>query len=70
LRDIAAPGASTASTVTSLTPLFAVAVRAALVGEQVCWNQRVEALIVLTGIAHSQGRLPLALRPRSAAVTG
>jgi drug/metabolite transporter (DMT)-like permease len=56
-RVIAAAGASTASAVTYLTPLFAVAVGVAFLGEQVSWNEPIGALIVLAGIAQSQGRL-------------
>lgn len=61
-RVIAAVGASTASAVTYLTPLFAVAVGVAFLGEQVSWNEPIGALIVLAGIAHSQGRLRMRLR--------
>lgn len=61
-RVIAAAGASTASAVTYLTSLFAVAVGVAFLGEHVTWNEPLGALIVLAGIAHSQGRLPIRRR--------
>lgn len=50
-------GATTASTVTYLTPLFAVVVGAAFLGESVSWYEPLGGLIVLFGVALSQGRL-------------
>ena len=49
-------GPSTASTVTYLTPLFAIAVGVAFLGETVVWHQPVGGLLVLLGVAVSQGR--------------
>ena len=55
-RVIAAAGAATASAVTYLTPVVAVAVGLAFLDERVTANQVLGALIVLAGIAASQGR--------------
>lgn len=50
-------GATTASSVTYLTPVVAALVGVAFLGEKLTWNQPVGALIVLTGVAISQGHL-------------
>ncbi|TWJ25331.1 DMT family transporter [Micromonospora endolithica] len=55
LRNIRLAGASTASTVTYLIPVFAVLVGAVVLDERVTWHQPVGALIVLLGVAVSQG---------------
>ena len=55
-RVIAAAGAATASAVTYLTPVVAVAVGVAVLGEHVAWYQPVGAGIVLAGVAAGQGR--------------
>lgn len=47
--------ATTASTVTYLTPLVAVVAGAALLGEQITWNQPVGGVIVVLGAATAQG---------------
>lgn len=57
-RNIRVAGASTASMVTYIVPLFAVVVGVLVLSEQVEWYQPVGALVVLAGIAVSQGRLP------------
>jgi drug/metabolite transporter (DMT)-like permease len=49
-------GPSTASTATYLIPLFAIVVGVAFLGEHVSWNEPVGGLIVLIGVACSQGR--------------
>jgi drug/metabolite transporter (DMT)-like permease len=65
-------GATIASTVTYVIPLFATACGVALLGEGVAWNEPVGALVVLGGVAIAQGRLPRGsrntaiLRPRRA----
>jgi drug/metabolite transporter (DMT)-like permease len=65
-------GATIASTVTYLVPLFATACGVALLGEGVVWNEPLGALIVLLGVALAQGRLRIraersaSLRPRRA----
>jgi drug/metabolite transporter (DMT)-like permease len=59
-----AAGATTASTVTYLVPVFSTVLGAVVLGETVHWNQPVGAAVLLTGIAISQGRLKR-LRPRS-----
>src|SRR4029077_18928736 len=67
-------GATIASTVTYLVPLFAAACGVLLLGEGLDWNEPVGAFVVLLGVAISQGRLRLAprrapaLRPRRAEV--
>lgn len=55
---VAGWGATNASTVTYLTPIVGVALGIALLGEAISWNEPVGALIVVLGIAISQGRLP------------
>jgi len=65
-------GATIASTVTYLIPLFASAWGVVALGEGVAWNELLGALVVLTGVALAQGRLSIrtrnirALRPRRA----
>jgi Permeases of the drug/metabolite transporter (DMT) superfamily len=54
---IRAAGPSTASTVTYLTPLFAVVVGAIFLGESVTWYEPVGGLVVLFGVAVAQGRI-------------
>lgn len=54
---VASWGATNASTVTYLTPLVGVVAGAAALGEQMTWNQPVGAVIVLVGVAVTQGRL-------------
>jgi drug/metabolite transporter (DMT)-like permease len=54
---VAGWGATNASTVTYFTPLVGVVLGAVVLGEAVAWNEPVGALIVITGIALSQGRL-------------
>jgi drug/metabolite transporter (DMT)-like permease len=50
-------GATAASTVTYLVPVFATAAGVALLGERLTWNEPVGGLLVLLGVAASQGRL-------------
>lgn len=59
-RVITASDATTASTVTYLTPLVAVLVGAGVLGEHVTWNQPVGGVLVVLGAAVAQGLL----RPR------
>jgi drug/metabolite transporter (DMT)-like permease len=61
---IATAGATTASSVTYLTPLVAAVVGVGLLGERLTWNQPAGALVVLAGVALAQGRLG-ALQRRS-----
>jgi drug/metabolite transporter (DMT)-like permease len=49
--------ATIASSVTYLTPVFAVVVGAAFLGESVSWNEPVGALLILIGAALAQDRL-------------
>ncbi|SCG59262.1 DMT family transporter [Micromonospora coxensis] len=55
LRNIRVAGASTASTVTYLIPVFAVLIGALALGERLNWHQPVGALVVLLGVAVAQG---------------
>lgn len=54
---VAVAGASTASSVTYLTPLVAAAVGVTLLDERISWHEPVGALIVLVGVGLAQGRL-------------
>lgn len=64
LRNIELIGASGASTVTYVIPVFAVLIGVTALGERVLWYQPLGALTVLLGVAVSQGLLR---RPRPAA---
>lgn len=55
LRVVRLAGATTASTVTYLIPLFATLVGVVVLGERVTWYQPVGAAVVLLGVAVSQG---------------
>jgi drug/metabolite transporter (DMT)-like permease len=57
LRNIRLIGASAASTVTYLIPVFAVLIGVSVLDEHLAWNQPVGALIILIGVAVSQGPL-------------
>jgi drug/metabolite transporter (DMT)-like permease len=60
-------GATAASTVTYLVPVFATMAGVGLLGERLTWNEPVGGLLVLLGVAASQGRLRrAALRPTGA----
>jgi drug/metabolite transporter (DMT)-like permease len=50
-------GATAASTVTYLVPVFATVAGVVLLSEQLTWNEPVGGLLVLLGVAASQGRL-------------
>ncbi|WAA66246.1 DMT family transporter [Microbacterium oxydans] len=54
---VGAWGATNASTVTYLTPVVGVVLGVIVLAEQVSWNEPVGALIVVLGIAITQGRL-------------
>ncbi|GIJ30399.1 transporter [Micromonospora qiuiae] len=69
LRNIRIVGATTAATVTYLIPVFAVLIGVAVLGERLTWHQPVGALIVLLGVAVSQGLLGRRRRPASPAAT-
>jgi drug/metabolite transporter (DMT)-like permease len=61
-------GATTASTVTYLIPLFSTVLGVAVLGEALNWNQPVGAVVVLAGVAVAQGLLRIPSRsPRAAA---
>jgi drug/metabolite transporter (DMT)-like permease len=57
LRNIRLAGASTASMVTYVIPVVATLVGVVVLGEALEWYQPVGAVIVLTGVAVSQGVL-------------
>jgi drug/metabolite transporter (DMT)-like permease len=65
LRVIRVAGASTSSSVTYLMPVVATIVGVLVLGEHLAWNQPVGALVVLAGVAVSQGLF--GSRPRDAA---
>jgi drug/metabolite transporter (DMT)-like permease len=62
-------GATTASTVTYLTPVVATAAGVVLLGEGLAWYQPVGACVVLAGIAVSQWTPAAARRQKVAALT-
>jgi drug/metabolite transporter (DMT)-like permease len=49
--------ATVASSVTYLTPVFAVVVGVAFLGESLSWNEPLGALLILVGVAFTQGRI-------------
>jgi len=55
-------GATIASTVTYAIPLFATMEGVIVLGEKLTWYEPVGAVIVILGVAVSQGRLRLTLR--------
>lgn len=57
-------GAATASSVTYLTPVVAAIVGVAALGEQLAWHEPVGAVVVLLGVAISQGKLTRKPRPQ------
>lgn len=65
LRNIRLIGASAASTVTYLVPVFAVLLGVVVLGESFAWHQPVGALVILTGVAVSQGLLVGRFRRRA-----
>jgi drug/metabolite transporter (DMT)-like permease len=69
---VRARGAALASTVTYLIPVFSTLLGAAVLGESLHWNQAVGTVVLLAGIAISQGRFALPGRrlARAAAETG
>jgi drug/metabolite transporter (DMT)-like permease len=61
-RVVAAWGATNASAVTYLTPVVGVALGIAVLRETLSWNEPLGAIVVITGIAVSQGRLRISRR--------
>jgi drug/metabolite transporter (DMT)-like permease len=59
-------GATTASSVTYVVPIFATVFGVTLLGEKLTWNEPVGALVIIAGVAVSQGMLrraqPVSLR--------
>jgi drug/metabolite transporter (DMT)-like permease len=66
-RVIRGVGATTASTVTYVIPLFATLIGVVVLGEHLSWYEPVGGLVVLAGVAVSQGGLRL---PRRAPTIG
>jgi drug/metabolite transporter (DMT)-like permease len=64
LRNIRLIGASMSSMVTYLMPIFAIIVGVLVLDEHLTWYQPVGALIVLTGVAVSQGAARVVLPAR------
>jgi drug/metabolite transporter (DMT)-like permease len=69
-RVVAAAGATTASTVTYLTPLVAILVGVAFLNEPLAWNEPIGGAIVILAVAVSQGRLRGLARRLSASAAG
>jgi drug/metabolite transporter (DMT)-like permease len=61
-RIVRGLGATTASTVTYLTPLVGVLLGVLVLGERPAWHHLVGAVLVVAGIAIGQGRLLTCLR--------
>ena len=57
MRVIRVAGASTSTSVTYLMPVVATVVGVLILGEHLLWNQPVGAIVVLAGVAISQGVL-------------
>jgi drug/metabolite transporter (DMT)-like permease len=70
LRNVRLAGASAASMVTYIVPLFAVAIGMIVLDEGLAWYQPVGALVVLIGVAVSQGVLRRPVPRKEAAVAG
>src|SRR5690606_35577765 len=58
LRNNRIAGATVASMVTYLIPVFAVLVGVVVLGEGVTWHQPVGAVVVLLGVSVAQGYRP------------
>jgi drug/metabolite transporter (DMT)-like permease len=56
-RVIRAAGATIASTVTYLVPIFSTAAGVVVLHEPLTWNEPLGALVIVLGAAVSQGRL-------------
>lgn len=64
---VRAKGAGTASLVTYVIPVVSTVLGVAVLGETLHWNQPVGTVVLLAGVAISQGRLRRARRPVAAA---
>jgi len=65
-RVIQAADATTASTVTYLTPVVAVLAGSIVLGEELSWNQPLGGVIVLLGAALAQGLIGSRRKPARA----
>lgn len=61
-RVVEQAGATTASTVTYVIPLFAVLAGVLFLGEGVTWHEPVGGAVVLLGVAVGAGRIPVPVR--------
>jgi EamA domain-containing membrane protein RarD len=68
-RVIRLAGAGTTSMVTYLMPVFAAVAGVLVLGEGISWYEPVGAVVILAGVAVSQG-LPRRRRPATAPTTG
>jgi drug/metabolite transporter (DMT)-like permease len=64
---VRAKGPGTASLVTYVIPVFSTVLGVAVLGETLHWNQPIGTVVLLAGVAISQGRLLRARRPVAAA---
>jgi drug/metabolite transporter (DMT)-like permease len=62
-RLIQDKGSITASTVTYLLPVVAVVLGIMVLSERITWNLLLGTVIVLAGVAISEGRLPIPTQP-------
>jgi len=69
MRNIKIVGATTASMVTYLIPVFAVILGVLALDEHITWHQPVGALVVLVGVAVAQGLIANRRRPKPAPIT-
>ncbi len=69
MRNIKLVGATTASMVTYLIPVFAVILGVLALDEHITWHQPVGALVVLVGVAVAQGLIATRKRPEPAPLT-
>ena len=73
-RIVILAGATVASSVTYITPVVAVVAGAFVLAEPLSWNEPLGALVVLLGVAISQGRIrvarPMRTRPAEADAGG
>lgn len=63
-------GATVASTVTYVMPIFSTVAGVAVLGERLTWNEPVGAIVIIVGAALSQGRLKRRPGPRVLAPPG
>ncbi len=67
---VRAAGATTASTVTYVIPIFSTLLGVIVLGESLSWNEPVGGIVLLLGVAISQGRLALRAASKAPAASG